>query len=291
MFKIVENTKIYVLIACICFMIDKEIETQLHLDIDIACDVWRSILEDHGVIYAYAKGSAVKKWESKLDYVPYLSDLDIHLMTEEKFFSNDLERNVEKALEMTKRYENTYYQENPDNLHIPRPQLMPMHKLETLEFYVPPQYNTLRWLLGSENDVERHLEILDHKIKEFDRTNLLGEKEILQSFPYSLFDRVDLDYWQFLRRICWRVSPAPTRLISQYVDDSHTLWSQNRTTIYNLLIENNFDSISKPFKRYYELGWQLFDKNFRSDNLYREMIFAAFQVIHNSITEIEKLEE
>jgi len=56
---------------------------QARKDINHSLVVWTSLLTSefsNKIKYMYAKGSAVKPWCTPLDYVPILSDLDIHIM-------------------------------------------------------------------------------------------------------------------------------------------------------------------------------------------------------------------
>ena len=72
----------------------------------------------------YCKGSVLKDWDSPLDYVPELSDVDIHLLlcddgAEERYLGS-----VEQALRIQSRVEERYFSRAPQRLHVPRTQLL-----------------------------------------------------------------------------------------------------------------------------------------------------------------------
>ncbi|MFX0093420.1 MAG: hypothetical protein ACFFBD_16835, partial [Candidatus Hodarchaeota archaeon] len=56
------------------------------IDVNFSIEVWTELLEKHydnKIKCAYAKGSALKNWETYVDYVPILSDLDMHILFKE----------------------------------------------------------------------------------------------------------------------------------------------------------------------------------------------------------------
>ena len=60
---------------------------KIRTDIYHSLSIWKDLLInefEEKIEFIYAKGSAVKPWDSPLDYVPILSDLDIHI----KLYSN-----------------------------------------------------------------------------------------------------------------------------------------------------------------------------------------------------------
>ena len=57
-------------------------------DVDTCIEVWTEILlarYQRNIDYLYAKGSSIKPWDGIIDYVPTLSDVDIHIKTVDDF--------------------------------------------------------------------------------------------------------------------------------------------------------------------------------------------------------------
>ncbi|MFX1533565.1 MAG: hypothetical protein ACFFDI_04955, partial [Promethearchaeota archaeon] len=49
-------------------------------DVHYSLEIWTELLEEllaDRIKYVFAKGSSVKKWDTPIDYVPILSDVDI----------------------------------------------------------------------------------------------------------------------------------------------------------------------------------------------------------------------
>ena len=99
----------------------------------------------------YLKGSAKKRWESLLDYVPEISDVDMHVW----FRGDDTWRShlgtVPQALDVQRKAEISYRAKIAHPLHEPRPQLIVMNKMvaELGDFVLSPR-STVQVLFGEE---------------------------------------------------------------------------------------------------------------------------------------------
>ena len=65
----------------------ENIKSQLKEEIESSLTIWGDLLErffGDNLAYVYAKGSAIKKWDSSIDYVPVISDIDIHYGVHDK---------------------------------------------------------------------------------------------------------------------------------------------------------------------------------------------------------------
>ena len=77
----------------------------------------------------YLTGSAVKAWDSPLDCVPEVSDVDIHVsFRDDSSWRKHLDT-VPLALEVQAAIEACFETRCPRALHRPRPQLLVMNKL------------------------------------------------------------------------------------------------------------------------------------------------------------------
>ncbi len=264
---------------------------QARKDIDNSLDVWKIILLrefDEKIKFIYAKGSAVKPWNSPLDYVPILSDLDIHikLTKNSKMFQN-ISDPICKSLEISKRYEQIFTNKFPKSLHLPRTQLVTIKKLLELTQYVPPRLNDVRIIYG-EPVIPSKPE--PQRIRKIDYNHLIKTKEILEKAPMSLIDRSGLDYWVIIRRINWQVSPTPFRLLTQVSDIAPIeIWSWNRTKIIIELKNHGFEEIVDHYKQFYLKGWEAFLAQYQSTHALRQIIFHGYNVLHSSLQILQEL--
>ena len=115
-------------------MVDwKDLMRRAKDDVIAAVKVWSEVLNDifgTRLDYVYSKGSALKDWDSIIDYVPTLSDVDIHIMTTDanQLFTSD-RKGFLQAMNVSKQYEETFLTERPDYLHITRSQVMQLNRL------------------------------------------------------------------------------------------------------------------------------------------------------------------
>ena len=77
----------------------------------------------------YYKGSSKKAWESPLDYVPEVSDVDMHLWFHDDDAWHRYLDTVPQAMEVLKGVEARFRSRVPEPLHEPRPQLIVMNKM------------------------------------------------------------------------------------------------------------------------------------------------------------------
>jgi hypothetical protein len=263
----------------------KDLMKKAHEDVMAAVKVWSVVLEEAfspRIDYAYAKGSALKKWDSFIDYVPVLSDVDIHFMTtdNDQLFSSD-RKGFLKSIEVSRNYEELFMVERPNHLHIPRSQVIQLnHIIKNLPDFVLPRSVDVRVLIGTpiEHDIPSK-----ESIRTADFNQLEELEPILDDLPRQTFDRVSLDFWALLRRLCWRVSPTPVRLLTQMAADPHDVWTWNRTRIIEELKKQSYGDIAYSYRRFYEIGWNLFLSEFKGLQEFREIIVHAHDVLRGCL--------
>ena len=99
----------------------------------------------------YYKGSSKKAWESPLDYVPEVSDVDMHLWFHDDDAWHKYLETVPQAMEVLKGVEARFRARVPEPLHEPRPQLIVMNKMlaDIADFVYSPR-STVTVLYGEE---------------------------------------------------------------------------------------------------------------------------------------------
>jgi len=228
------------------------------VDVRVSLLVWTEILEERlgsWVSYAYAKGSSIKPWSSPIDYVPFLSDLDIHVMLREgrsAFFEGD--DAFFEAIRVSRRYEELFLERRKEYLHVPRPQVVLLNNLAEDPLYVPSRVRDVLVLIGYPPEPTP---VPVETIQTIDSKQILELVAFLEPLPMSLMDKTGLDLWVVVRRMSWLVSPTPVRLLTQYSDDPQEVWSWNRTRICEELEGQGFSQISSDYREYYMSGWRL----------------------------------
>jgi hypothetical protein len=260
-------------------------------DVDLCIQTWSGILCEFlgsRVLCAYAKGSAIKKWCSCIDYVPILSDVDIHLMLADgaKLFP-DKEAAFEQAMGLSSSYEERFVEANPDHLHIPRTQIVILNEIQKEEDYVPPLPRDVRVMFGESLEMEP---LPPGVVRRIDLERLASDGESLQRLPMSVIDRTGPDFWVTIRQhMNWRVSPSPFRLLSQVFPDPLAVWSWNRTRIHDELGKRGYTEIAASYEAYYEAGWELFESGMKSYSALRKMVVLGYRVIAGCLISAQEL--
>ncbi|MHA1908718.1 MAG: hypothetical protein ACW98Y_15570 [Candidatus Thorarchaeota archaeon] len=256
-------------------------------DVNACIEVWKEIFsaEDREIEYAYAKGSATKNWDSPIDYVPEISDVDIHVFTtnDEGLFHPPNDFN--DAMQISERYETRFHEIKQDALHMPRSQIMRIDRLKELPNYCPPRINDVQILFGEPKQEE--LPEID-TIRRNDITNLLGLEEYIEPIPRQVFDRAGHDLWYLIRSMTWRVSPSPVRILSQSHEDPIDLWSWNRTRIEQELRNRGLGQIADSYRGFYMSGWDLFLSDFKGLSAYRDVVNHGYNLLRQCIEEGKK---
>jgi len=254
---------------------------ELRQEIDIALQIWKELLEDKAIDYAYVTGSAVKPWDSMIDYVPEISDVDLHLKftTDTRYMFTDLQ----EVSEMTQYYETRFYEQIPEAIHLPRFQLVHLNPNLRNDQFTPPYRKDIRVLFGHPKIPPMDDEA---QIRSVDRQLLQGLDEIIDKLPDMLIDRNGYQLWIPLRRLNWRISPSVIRLLSQKVEQPSLLWANNRTGTYRQAIELGYDKIAELFKQYYLRCWDLFQSDMQDTRIYFEIFTTIAELFENIRAEI-----
>ena len=226
----------------------------------------------------YLKGSVVKPWESPLDYVPEVSDVDIHV-----WFRDDAAwprhlGTVSQALEVQKGVEARFAARVPRPLHEPRPQLIVMNKMMAEhEGFLHSTRSTVKVLYGEEYPEADYSDSTG--IRRHDATQLVGEAQWVDRMPLHLVDKPGRYLREALRQLVWRVSPAGPRVLHVSGLDTERAWSMNRTEATQALRELGMTSLADGYTAFYLSSWDYFLSGFTNSDAGRTAIQAAERVL------------
>jgi hypothetical protein len=260
-------------------------------DTQCAMNVWSDLLPEvlgSRLESMYTKGSANKPWDSHIDYVPILSDVDIHItLKDDKPLYGSYSDDFDKAVELSRMCEDEFIRRRPNHFHIPRMQVIETRFLKQLERYTPPRLQDIVVFYG-EPKIPKKIPKADI-IRAGDIENIIGLKEYLHDLPRSMLDRTGLDWWSIIRNMTWRVSPSPVRIITQTHPDPIEVWSWNRTKIHRALLERGYEKLAKYYYGFYDTGWRLFLSGFSDLKAFRETAVNGYYVLYETYWAADKL--
>lgn len=269
----------------------------MRLDISLAIEVWQEMLNTrlpNEIAYIFTKGSSAKKWDSELDYVPVLSDVDIHIkLTEKRKRILDSPDSFEQASFFTTNYSKKFNQKckemNHTPQHLPRVQIVQLDLEKRKGYVVPPRECDVTWIQSKTTLPDE----MDHEqVRQMDLLNLQSEASFVKAIPNTYMELSGLEYYPLLYRINSRISPSPIRLLTQIIDENpHDIWAYNKTTIKSKLIEYKYQELAEYYEIYYIQGWELFKSNFTDIEIFQDMIKTGYYFLRNCLEEIGKIQK
>ena len=229
----------------------------------------------------YFKGSAQKEWDSALDYVPELSDVDVHLLFDDDEAAEKYLGSVEQALELQAAAEATYFAKVPRPVHVPRPQLLVLNNVVDAEEFVQTPPEAITVVYGRDYPEGAPLE--PEKVNALDAKRLSGEAEYVARFPTRVIDKPAKYLWEALRGMVWRVSPAGPRVLSLLGVPFAEAWTANRTKVVALLRDLGEDVLAARYSQFYLSGWDYFLSAYGDHEAGRRAVLAGVDVIRRGI--------
>ncbi len=229
----------------------------------------------------YFKGSAQKEWASPLDYVPELSDVDVHVL----FAGDGAEAahlgTPEQALELQAAAEAAYFAAVPDPLHVPRPQLIVLNSVIKEPDFVPTPAEAITVLYGRDYPAGASLE--PQKLKDLDARRLAGEAAYLARFPMHAVDKPARYLREVLRGMVWRVSPTAPRVLYVLGVPFADAWTANRTSLVALLQEVGERDLASLYAQFYLYGWDYFLSEYNDHGAGRRALLAGIDVLRRGV--------
>jgi hypothetical protein len=229
------------------------------------------------IVGIYSHGSSTKPWDSPVDYVPELSDVDVHILLREP---ERLEGDLKRALAIQAGYERRFAARCPHPFHFPRPQIQVINgQLGSPDWFSPPP-GLAKTLFGIESEQVRPPPTQD-RVQKADLAHLVDPAipELLGRLPMWLIDRPGRYLWQALRDFGWRVGPTASRVLTVDGADYEAAWGGNRTRIIQTLVEVGEDELAEAYAGFYLRGWDYFRSEHLDAASAREAMTHAVRVL------------
>ncbi len=229
----------------------------------------------------YLKGSAAKEWESPLDYVPEVSDVDMHVWFHDDGAWPRYLGAVPQALEVQRGVEVRFAAKFARPLHQPRPQLIVMNKMMAEhEAFVHSPRSTVAVLYGEDYPVGDYSDA--DAIRRHDAASLIEHGGWVDKIPLHVVDKPGRYLREALRALSWRVSPAGPRVLHVSGLDTEQAWSMNRTRVVPALKELGLTGLADDYTAFYLSSWDYFLSGFTDSDAGRSAVLAAAQVLTES---------
>jgi hypothetical protein len=261
------------------------LRTEVRVATDTFLEALREVVPATEIAGLYVKGSGIKPWTSPIDYVPVLSDVDIHAL-----FADDAAvarcDTLDFALALSRSAERRYRTAVPDAIHVPRIQMLFANRLFASPTFVPSPDTTVEDRFGVpypryrvDSDVGRQINV----------QNCLQHGDYLAGLPYQIQDLTGPHLRGALRDMSWRVGPTVPRVLELMGVDFLVCWGINRTKLVQLLVDAGDEQMAADYQAFYVGGWSYFLSADMDGEPAREAIAAGARVIRQGMRMAERL--
>ena len=226
----------------------------------------------------YLTGSTVKPWDSPLDYVPEVSDVDIHVSFRDNSAWRQHLDTVPRALETQAAIEVCFEERCPQPLHHPRLQLLVMNKLMAeREGFVYAPKSTVVVLHGEPYPKDDYSN--PDSIRRHNAADLIERAEFVQQVPLLAIDRLWTHARDLLSQLTWRISPVGPLALHLFGFDTEHVWTLNRTRVTTALRDLAVHDLADAYTAFYLSAWDYFLSGFTDSTACRAAILAGTQVL------------
>jgi hypothetical protein len=241
------------------------------------CDVLFNELGDV-VAGIYLVGSAQHPWDTPIDYVPELSDVDIHLHLTDMVDIPPLD--AARSLDIQRQVETRFFARHPHSLHVPRPQIVVQNNSQLREDPLMHPSRAIRVLYG-EPYPESPSEPARFVHAECER--MLGVRAFIDRLPYAIVDRPGHYLWEVLRSVARHISAVGPRVLMFAGLAPDEAWSLNRTSIVGELNARGESDFAYAYASYYIATWQYHFSGRTYSVAAREAVRAGVEVLERGI--------
>lgn len=223
----------------------------------------------------YWKGSSEKNWDSAIDYVPGISDVDIHC----RFAGPTPVFATDKSLEFSNAWNALYRAKMPNPVHTPDIQFAILNNLEQQEDYIPSPHVTV--LFGEPYQTRAIPQ--DHSVQRA-RTQLLEKEQFVQALPERIMGKSPSVAAGYIRELSWRVSSAGPSMLCVLGELHERAWSMNRTQLVSALEQRGESVVASQYAAFYLHCWDYFLSGKKDDSAAAKAIVAGTDVLRASFS-------
>lgn len=226
----------------------------------------------------YLKGSVQKKWSSPIDYVPQVSDVDIHVWLKGEKCSTGLPFALSEAIALRSEVEARFHNLRPFHIHFPRPQICVINDMHAMPDYVGPAPGMCEVLWGEEYPCGDYSD--EDAIREIDRRALADEgMRLLGWIIPNVIDKTGRYFAHMVYAVNYRVSPTGPRVLSALGMAPAKAWALNRTEITRALTEMGESTLAADYAAYYLAAWRWFLSGVNDFRAAEEAVEAAVKIV------------
>ena len=265
----------------VCYPDPQALRAEVVSMVDAIVDAVVESVHESEIEGIYFKGSANKEWDSPVDYVPELSDVDIHVLFAEGSSAAGRSASVEWALGVLARMEANYDARCPAPIHTPRPQLIRLNDLLKEHDFVASVPRRVSILRGKPYPVP---DLTDpERLRQVDSTRLLEGQQRLDAWPLRIVDKPAHYLRSALWGLVWQVSPVAPRVVHLLGVPAEHAWSENRTHLVARLQDVGEEELAEEYARFYITGWDYFLSGHRDAGAGRQVFLSGIRVIRRGV--------
>ena len=244
---------------------------------DACAEALLALIPREEISCIYWKGSSLKRWDSLVDYVPEMSDVDIHVGFADDAGAARHLGTAEQGIAMQAEIERRYAAKVPRPLHSARPQILSLNALHKLHDYVPSPTETILSLYGANPEAPDYADLA--RFRGFAKEQLLTLAPAIAGLPWMFVDKPGKHLWGALRAMMWQVAPiAPKLLVLDGVPPMEA-WSMNRTALIGRLEWADHIEMAEDYAQFYLHGWRYFLSAWADTDAARAAILAGVRVM------------
>lgn len=235
-----------------------------------------------GILGLWFKGSAQKPWDTPIDYVPELSDVDIHFRVDEPTLGQlaDLDTALSLHADIGARFAAVC----PAPLHVPRPQLVSAAEVERMPRFLPAPIGTVQTLHGPVP--AGPIDLDQAAVRRTDAASVLAsaDSQVLAKAIADLLERPGHHLFALVRSLSWRVAPLGPRILSVLGVDYDRAWSANRTTVVHRLCDLGQTRLAGHIVDFYEAAWDAYLSGWADGDAGRVVFASAVRALRLGAT-------
>ena len=224
----------------------------------------------------YLKGSAHKQWDSPVDYVPEISDVDVHILFRDEGSIAHRLGTPEAAMAVQRQIEEGYASRIKRPIHTPRPQLVVLNLFLQDPDYSPSPAGMVETLWGEPYPSATYDE---HKEQAVARKRLLADAAILETLPLRLIDKPGQYLLAVIRDLTWRTGPSGPRMLLLFGMPAAQVWSLNRTGVIQALERSGAHDFARAYRDYYLSAWACFLSGYADSAAARSAVSAGIDAL------------